>query len=65
MNSLDWDSVIRSHRAYKGKILCAEQENYNAEDCFTEHFTVAIVKAATIVGCVTRKFLLPFCNTIE
>ena len=45
MNSLHWDSVIRGHRAYKGKILCVEQETYNAKDCFTEHFTVAIVKA--------------------
>ena len=60
MNSLHWDSMIRGHRAYKGKILCVEHETYNAEDCFTEHFTVAIVKAETIVGHVTRKFSLLF-----
>ena len=31
---------------FVGKILCMEQETFNAEDCFV----VSIVKAETIVG---------------
>ena len=61
MDSLHWDSVVCGHYAYNvGKSLCVEQETSNAD-----HFTVAIVKAETIIGHVPCKFSLCFLTIFQ
>ena len=60
MDSLCRESIVRGDHAYKDIQtpfnLCVEQETHNAGD----RFTVAIVKAKTIVGHIPCKFSLCF-----
>ena len=62
MDSLCWDNAIHGHHVYEdiwnpfvAKILCVEQETHS-----TDHFSITIMKAETIIGHVPYKVSFRF-----